>query len=145
VRCYLGEVQVMFKRFLLVLLLAAPGAAQADSQVTYSDWVSLSDEWKRGYVFGIAAYQASVVGSDEAPALRVMNAYRTCLGNFSDAGLVGVVDNYYAQNPTAATEDLIFVTMKALYEVCKPFLPGSAAGADSSSRGPIAGVRPPAN
>jgi hypothetical protein len=108
----------VFKRFLLVLVLMVPAAAHADRRVTYYDWASLSEEWKRGYVFGIASYQASVVRSDEPVALKVMNGYRTCLGNYSDADLVRVVDNYYARNPMAATEDLIFVTLKAFHEIC---------------------------
>ena len=57
---------------IIVLLLVSPALA---TEFTYKEYVKASEVWKRGFVFGISRYMATVAQPDEEPPYPVRAAF----------------------------------------------------------------------
>ena len=100
----------------IVLLLGSPTLA---TEFTYKEYAKESDNWKRGFVFGISRYVSSVAQPDEEPPYPVRSAFQRCLGDSTDSVLVRHVETYVAANPSASHGPMIPVVMRALFDLCR--------------------------
>jgi hypothetical protein len=101
---------------IIVLLLVGPALA---AEFTYKEYVKASGVWKRGFVFGISRYMATVAQPDEEPPYPVRAAFQRCLGDSTDSVLVRHVEAYVAANPGASHGPMITVVMRALFDLCR--------------------------
>ena len=89
------------------------------TEFTYKEYAKASEVWKRGFVFGISRYMATVAQPDEEPPYPVRAAFQRCLGDSTDSVLVHHVEAYVAANPSASHGPMITVVMRALFDLCR--------------------------
>ena len=104
--------------FGLALLIAPASAAE-----NAGAWrVIQSDEFRQGFVAGIASYLLERGdGGPDAAALRA--GYAECLAGRTDRSLLDVVDAYMERHPDTATYMPAAVTTLALNELCGVYIP----------------------
>ena len=61
-----------------LLALVAPSIA---TEFTYKEYAKASEDWKRGFVFGMSQYMQTVAQPDEEAPYQVRNAYQRCFAN----------------------------------------------------------------
>jgi hypothetical protein len=104
--------------FGLALLIAPASAAE-----NAGAWrVIQSDEFRQGFVAGIASYLLELTdGGPDAAALRA--GYAECLAGRTDRSLLDVVDAYMERHPDTASYMPAAVTTLALNELCGVYIP----------------------
>jgi hypothetical protein len=100
----------------LLLFVVSPSIAM---DFTYREYVKASEDWKRGFVFGMAQYMSAVAQPDEASPYPVRNAYQKCLAASTDELLVRRVESYVTKNPASAKEPMVRVVIRALFDLCQ--------------------------
>jgi hypothetical protein len=105
--------------FSIVSLLLFVGPS-AGADFTYQEYTKAPDLWKRGFVFGIARYMSAVAQPDEEPPYPVRTAFQHCLASSTDSLLVRQVEAYVATNPARSKGPMVAVTMRALFDLCRP-------------------------
>jgi hypothetical protein len=106
-------------RYALALLVFVPTQALG---ISYSQWLTAHNSWKRGYVFAYAEY-ARTFATDEGVGLRYAKAYDKCFAGFSDEALLKIVEVHLDKNPALKTEPIIIGVNSAFLELCAKHLP----------------------
>jgi hypothetical protein len=101
------------------LIISAPASAAENAGA----WrVIQSDEFRQGFVAGIASYLLELAdGGPDAAALRA--GYAECLAGRTDRSLLDVVDAYMERHPDTASYMPAAVTTLALNELCGVYIP----------------------
>lgn len=99
-------------------LLASPGMA-----LTYSDWLSRSEDFRRGFAMGLAGSLITVCGNKADCTATI--AYANCANEnkFSDAALAKMFSDYVSRTPQAAGETMEVNGLRAFREACLKYLP----------------------
>jgi hypothetical protein len=99
------------------LILAVTSSIAAD--FTYKDYRNASEDWKRGFVFGISQYMSAVAQPDEEAPYPVRNAFQRCFAASTDILLARHVDAYVARNLATAKGPMVPIVIRALFELCR--------------------------
>src|SRR5690242_15708144 len=99
-----AKLKILFPIILPVLISPVLG-----TEFTYKEYVKAPEVWKRGFVFGISRYMATVAQPDEEPPYPVRAAFQRCVGDMTDAVLVRQVESYVTANPSASHGPMITV------------------------------------
>jgi hypothetical protein len=106
-----------------VLVFAISQPAFADG-FSYSDWKSMSTDWKRGFASAIALELPTVAIPGEAPGYATTMGYKECFKDgVSDGITVALIDNFIMRNPAKFATPMIAVARQALNEACAAHLP----------------------
>ena len=100
----------------LLLLFVSPSVA---AEFTYKEYSTASENWKRGFVFGISRYMMAVAQPDEEAPYPVRTALQRCLGSSTDDLLVRKVEAYAASYPAISKEPMVVVVMRAMFDLCR--------------------------
>jgi hypothetical protein len=105
---------------LLFALIVPPlvGPVMA-GDLTYKEYAKAPEDWRRGYVSGIAEYMSVVPQPDEEPPYPVRTALKRCLGASTDSVLVQRVDAYVAANRGLSDKPMNTVVLRALFDLCR--------------------------
>ena len=98
------------------LALVAPSIA---TEFTYKEYAKASEDWKRGFVFGMSQYMQTVAQPDEEAPYQVRNAYQRCFANSTDVLLVRQVEAFVAKDPASQKEPMVRVVIRALFDLCR--------------------------
>ena len=102
-----------------VFLAAGLWIAPAFAAGTAHDWrVIDSEEFRQGFVAGIASYLLDVAGVAAERA-----GYAECLAGRTDRSLLDVVDDYMDRHPESAGYPPAAAAMLALGELCAASMP----------------------
>ena len=102
-----------------ILCLAALSILPARAAGTAHDWrVIDSEEFRQGFVAGIASYLLDVAGGAAERA-----GYAECLAGRTDRSLLDVVDDYMDRHPESGGFAPAAATMLALGELCAADMP----------------------
>jgi hypothetical protein len=104
-----------------LLFVVTPSIAM---DFTYREYARASDDWKRGFVFGMAQYMSAVAQPDEEAPYPVRTAYQKCLAASTDALLVRHVEAYVAKDPGNLKDPMVRVVIRALYDLCRAEIEG---------------------
>jgi hypothetical protein len=86
---------------------------------TYKEFRSSSENWKRGFVFGISQYMSAVAQPDEEAPYPVRNAFQRCFATSTDVFLVRHVEAYVARNLATVKGPMVPIVIRALFELCR--------------------------
>ncbi len=100
-----------------LLALVAPSIA---TEFTYKEYAKASEDWKRGFVFGMSQYMQTVAQPDEEAPYQFRNAYQRCFANSTDVLLVRQVEAFVAKDPASQKEPMVRVVIRALFDLCRP-------------------------
>jgi hypothetical protein len=100
------------------LLLTSPAIA-----LTYSDWLSRSDDFRRGFALGFAGNLITACGNKSDCTVTI--AYANCANEnkFTDAALAKMFSDYVSRTPQAAGEPMEVNGLRAIREACLKYLP----------------------
>jgi hypothetical protein len=101
---------------IIVPLLVGPTLA---AEFTYKEYAKASENWKRGFVFGISRYMTAVAQPDEEPPFPVRMAFQRCLGNSTDSVLVQQAEGYVKAHPDNSNGPMTAVVVRALFDLCR--------------------------
>ena len=90
---------------------------------TYKEYAKAPEDWRRGFVLGVAQTLTTVPQPDEAPPYPVRAAFQRCLDNATDSALVQHVQTYVAANPGHSKGSMMAVVMRAMFDLCKREIP----------------------
>jgi hypothetical protein len=111
--------------FALVILIGTvfSQAANADFFDNSGTWrTEASNDMRLGYIMGITAYLSMAV--DSSPNSQLIQAgYSKCLRRQMPDALLLVVDAYMDRTPSSFTELPTVTIVKALRQMCDPFMP----------------------
>ena len=99
-----------------LLLLAAPSVP---AELTYKEYASAPEAWKRGYVLAISHYMSAVAQPDEEPPYPLREAFQHCLAGATDSILVRKIDSYVAANRASSQGPMVTVVVRALFDMCR--------------------------
>ena len=99
-----------------LLVFVIPSVA---ADFTYQEYSDSPEDWKRGFVFGIARYMSIVAQPDEEPPYPLRTAFQRCLASSTDAALVRPVEAYVAANPANSTGPVAAIVMRAFFNLCR--------------------------
>src|SRR5262245_42178857 len=99
-----------------LLLLIAPSTA---ADLTYQEYATAPELWKRGFVFGISQYMSAVAQPDEEPPYPVRTAFQRCFASSTDTLLVRQVEAYVAANPASSKGPMVAIIMRAFFNLCR--------------------------
>jgi hypothetical protein len=102
--------------FSFLLLLSAQAVA---AELTYKEYASAPDPWKRGFVLGISRYMSIVAQPDEEPPYLLREALQRCLANTTDSILVRQVEGYVAAHQAGSQGPMVTVVIRALFDLCR--------------------------
>lgn len=108
-------------RTILAALLVAAAAPSAQA-LDYKTWSRASAGFKGGYVLALAEYYGTVAQVPKSEAFETLQAYRECFAGTDSHWLTEQVEAYVARNPSAAEQEMVFVTHAAFREICKVML-----------------------
>jgi hypothetical protein len=100
-----------------LLALVTPSIA---TEFTYKEYAKTSEDWKRGFVLGMAQYMQTVAQPDEEAPYQLRNAYQRCFAGSTDAVLVRQVEAFVAKDPASQKEPMVRVVIRALFDLCRP-------------------------
>lgn len=100
-----------------LLALVAPSIA---TEFTYKEYAKASEDWKRGFVFGMSQYMQTVAQPDEEAPYQLRNAYQRCFAGSNDVALVRQVEAFVAKDPASQKEPMVRVVIRALFDLCRP-------------------------
>jgi hypothetical protein len=100
-----------------LLAVVAPSIA---TEFTYKEYAKASEDWKRGFVFGMSQYMQTVAQPDEEAPYQVRNAYQRCFASSTDVLLVRQVEAFVAKDPASQKEPMVRVVIRALFDLCRP-------------------------
>jgi hypothetical protein len=89
------------------------------AELTYKEYTKSPETWRRGFVFGISRYMATVAQPDEEAPYPVRTAFQRCLGASTDTLLARHVEAYAAANPGSSNGPMVVVVMRALFDLCR--------------------------
>ncbi|MGH6828169.1 MAG: hypothetical protein ACREFW_04595 [Rhizomicrobium sp.] len=91
---------------------------------TSSGWLATtSDEFKEGFVAGVAQSLMTTVVEPTLYGSQFPKGYAQCMNNQTLIGLVGVVEAYMDQHPETNTYDPAATAEMAFHAMCAPYLP----------------------
>ena len=105
---------------IIVLLLVSPALA---TEFTYKEYAKAPEEWRRGFVSGIAHSLMTVPQPDEQSPYPVRAAFQRCLGHASDSALVQQVQTYVAAHPGNLKGPMMQIVMRAMFDLCQREIP----------------------
>jgi len=92
------------------------------NEFTFSQWIQMTNQWKRGYATAIADELTTIVNENEAPRFSSTMSYRMCFKNgVTDEAIVKLIDNYILRHPDDFSSPMVIVTIKAIREACAPY------------------------
>src|SRR5262245_2091500 len=100
---------------ILVQLFVTPTSG---AEFTYKEYSKAPEDWRRGFVSGIAQSLTTVPQSDEQRAV-----FQRCLDHATDSALVQHVQSYVAANPGNLKGPMQAVVMRAMFDLCKREIP----------------------
>jgi hypothetical protein len=107
------------KRAAAPILLLALAVSPAHAANTAHDWrVIDSEEFRQGFVAGIASYLLDVAGGGPERA-----GYAECLAGRTDRSLLAAVDDYMDRHPESGGYAPAAAAMLALGELCAANMP----------------------
>ena len=105
---------------IFVPLLVAPILG---AEFTYKEYAKAPEEWRRGFVSGIAHSLTTAPQPDEQPPYPVQSAFQRCLEHATDSALVQHVQTYVAANPGNLKGPMMAVVIRAMFELCRREIP----------------------
>ena len=92
------------------------------NEFTFSQWIQMTSQWKRGYATAIADELTTIVNENEAPSFSSTMGYKNCFKNgVTDEAIVKLIDNYSLRHPDDFSSPMVIVTIKAIREACAPY------------------------
>jgi hypothetical protein len=110
------QFKVIFSVAVTLIVVIIPTIA---AELTYKEYASETETWRRGYLLGIAQYLSAVAQPDEEPPYPVRSAYQRCLSGARDRTLVRHMDTYIARNVPSSAEPMIRIALRAFFELCR--------------------------
>jgi len=104
---------------ILVPLLVTPILG---AEFTYKEYAKAPEDWRRGFVSGVAHSLTTVPQPDEQP-YPVRAAFQRCLDHATDSALVQHVQTYVAANPGSSKGPMMAVVMRAMFDLCRREIP----------------------
>jgi hypothetical protein len=98
------------------LALVAPSIA---TEFTYKEYAKASEDWKRGFVFGMSQYMQTVAQPDEEAPYQLRNAYERCFAASTDVMLVRQVEAFVVKDPAGLKDPMVRVVIRALFDLCR--------------------------
>jgi hypothetical protein len=89
------------------------------TEFTYKEYAKASEDWKRGFVLGMAQYMQTVAQPDEEAPYQVRNAYERCFAASTDVMLVRQVEAFAAKDPAGLKDPMVRVVIRALFDLCR--------------------------
>jgi hypothetical protein len=108
--------KIVFAIAPLLALVTSPLA----TEFTYKEYAKASEDWKRGFVFGMSQYMQTVAQPDEEAPYQLRNAYQRCFAGSTDVVLVRQVEAFVAKDPAREKEPMVRVVIRALFDLCRP-------------------------
>jgi hypothetical protein len=106
---------------ILLPLLVTP---MLGAEFTYKEYAKAPEDWRRGFVSGIAQSLSTVPQPDEQPPYPVRAAFQRCLEHATDSTLVQHVQAYVAANPAGNSKGpMQAVVMRAMFDLCRREIP----------------------
>jgi hypothetical protein len=105
---------------ILVPLLVTPTMG---AEFTYKDYAKAPEDWRRGFVSGIAQSLTAVPQPDEQPPYPVRAAFQRCLEQATDSALMHHVQTYVSAHPGNLKGPMTAVVMRAMFDLCQREIP----------------------
>ena len=125
------QFKVTFSVAVTLIIVIIPTIA---AELTYKEYASETETWRRGYLLGIAQYLSAVAQPDEEPPYPVRSAYQRCLSGARDRTLVHHMDTYVARNVPSSAEPMIRIALRAFFELCRSEIEKAQSPKRSPSR-----------
>jgi hypothetical protein len=93
------------------------------AEFTYKEYAKAPEDWRRGFVSGIAHSLTTVPQPDEQPPYPVRAAFQRCLEQATDIALEHHVQTFIAANPGSSKGPMIAVVMRAMFDLCRREIP----------------------
>ena len=93
------------------------------AEFTYKEYAKAPEEWRRGFVSGIARSLMTVPQPDEQSPYPVRAAFQRCLDHASDSALAQHVQTYVAAHPGNLKGPMMQVVMRAMFDLCQREIP----------------------
>ena len=114
--------------FITLVGVVAPLSAKADFYDNSGTWrTTASSDTRLGYIMGLSAYLSMMVQYGPN-GQRIQDGYSKCLMKQTPDALLLVVDSYMDRTPSSFTETPTLTVLKALRQMCDPFMPKPPAG-----------------
>jgi hypothetical protein len=113
------KIAIIFSPILLPLLVTPILGAE----FTYKEYAKSPEEWRRGFMSGVAQSLTTVPQPDERPPYPMRAAFQRCLDHAADSALVQHVQKYVAANPGQSKGPMMAVVMRAMFDLCKREIP----------------------
>ena len=102
---------------IIVPLLVGPTLA---AEFTYKEYAKASENWKRGFVFGISRYMTAVAQPDKSPPSQLGWLFRDASATQPTASLSSRLEGYVKAHPDNSNGPMTAVVVRALFDCVEP-------------------------